>query len=165
MKAEPSERNLDALDRRILHELSRDGRLSNSQLAEKVGLSPSPCWQRTRRLEVAGYITGYRAILSQEKLGLPETVLIEVTLDRHDDLALENFGNAMAEMPEVLEVYLVTGEYDYIIKVAVAGTRGYEEFLRRRLYKVPGIRQSRSSFALRCLKQGGVTVLYRDPPS
>ena len=88
-------------------------------------------------------------------------MLIEVTLDRHDDLTLENFGRAMTELPEVLEVYLVTGEYDYMIKVAVAGTRGYEEFLRIRLYKVPGIRQSRSSFALRCLKQGGVTVLDR----
>ena len=161
MKAEHTERNLDSLDRRILRELSRDGRQSNSQLADKVGLSASPCWQRTRRLEVEGYITGYRAILSQEKLGLTETVRIEVTLDRHDDVTLENFGRAMTEMPEVLEVYLVTGEYDYMIKVAVAGTRGYEEFLRRRLYKVPGIRQSRSSFALRCLKQGGVTVLDR----
>ena len=161
MKAEHTDRILDSLDLRILHELSRDGRLSNSQLADKVGLSASPCWQRTRRLEVEGYITGYRAILSQEKLGLTETVLIEVTLDRHDDATLENFGRAMTEMPEVLEVYLVTGEYDYMIKVAVAGTRGYEEFLRRRLYKVPGIRQSRSSFALRCLKQGGVTVLDR----
>jgi Lrp/AsnC family transcriptional regulator, leucine-responsive regulatory protein len=158
MKAEHSEKKLDALDRRILHELTRDGRLSNSQLAEKVGLSASPCWQRTKRLEEDGYIIGYRAILNQEKLGMPETVLIEVTLDRHDDKVLESFGNAMAKMPEVLEVYLITGEYDYIIKVAVAGTRGYEEFLRKSLYKVPGIRQSRSSFALRCLKQGGVTL-------
>ena len=159
MKADSADRKIDALDRRILHELSRDGRLSNSQLADKVGLSPSPCWQRTRRLEIEGYITGYRAVLSKEKLGMPETVLIEVTLDRHDDSAVENFGVAMAKLSEVLEVYLVTGEYDYMIKVAVNGTRGYEEFLRRSLYKVPGIRQSRSSFALRCLKQGGVNAL------
>lgn len=162
MKAETSERKIDALDRRILNELSRDGRLSNSQLADIVGLSPSPCWQRTRRLEDEGYITGYRAVLSQEKLGVPETVIIEVTLDRHDDTVVENFGRAMTKLPEVLEVYLVTGEYDYMIKVAVTGTRGYEEFLRRSLYKIPGIRQSRSSFALRCLKQGGVAVLDRD---
>jgi Lrp/AsnC family leucine-responsive transcriptional regulator len=162
MKAETSERKIDALDRRILNELSRDGRLSNSQLADIVGLSPSPCWQRTRRLEDEGYITGYRAVLSQEKLGVPETVIIEVTLDRHDDIVVEKFGSAMTKLPEVLEVYLVTGEYDYMIKVAVTGTRGYEEFLRRSLYKIPGIRQSRSSFALRCLKQGGVAVLDRD---
>lgn len=150
---------LDAIDRRILRELSRDGRLSNAELAGRVGLSPSPCWQRTRRLEAEGFIRGYTATLDQERLGLPETVLIEVTLDRHDDSVLENFGRQMADMPEVIEVWLVTGEYDYIVKVAVNGTRGYEEFLRKRLYRVPGIRNSRSSFALRCLKQGGVPVL------
>lgn len=155
-------RTLDAIDRRILRELSRDGRLSNSQLAERVGLSPSPCWQRTRRLESEGYIRGYAAILDNERLGMPDTVMIEVTLDRHDDAVLETFGRKMAEMPEVIEVWLVTGEYDYVIKVAVSGTRGYEEFLRKRLYRVPGIRHSRSSFALRCLKEGGVPIADLD---
>lgn len=159
MKAASSDRTLDAIDRRILRELVRDGRQSNTQLAERVGLSASPCWQRTRRLETEGYIQGYTAILDRDLLGVPETVLIEVTLERHDDAVLENFGRQMAAMPEVIEVWLVTGEYDYVIKVAVNGTRGYEEFLRQRLYKVPGIRHSRSSFALRCLKQGGVPVL------
>lgn len=85
--------------------------------------------------------------------------MIEVTLDRHDDAVLETFGRSMAEMAEVIEVWLVTGEYDYLINVAVNGTRGYEEFLRTKLYRVPGIRHSRSSFALRCLKQGGAPVL------
>lgn len=150
---------LDSIDRRILRVLSIDGRISNADLAERVGLSASPCWQRTKRLEQEGYISGYRAVLDPAKLGIPETVIIEVTLDRHDDAILESFGRAMTEMPEVLEVYLVTGEYDYMIKVAVNGTRGYEEFLRQRLYRVPGIRHSRSSFALRCLKQTGSPVL------
>ena len=159
MKNESSDRSLDATDRRILRELSRDGRLSNSQLAERIGLSPSPCWQRTRRLENEGYIRGYTAILDRDLLGVPETVLIEVTLDRHDDSVLETFGRSMADMREVIEVWLVTGEYDYMIKVAVNGTRGYEEFLRKRLYRVPGIRHSRSSFALRCIKEGGTPVL------
>ncbi|MFC5737287.1 AsnC family transcriptional regulator [Rhodobacter sp. 140A] len=158
MKDETSGGGLDAIDRRILRELSRDGRLSNAALAERVGLSPSPCWQRTRRLESEGYIRGYAAVLDGAKLGVPETVLIEVTLDRHDDAVLETFGRQMAGMPEVIEVWLVTGEYDYILKVAVNGTRGYEEFLHKRLYRVPGIRNSRSSFALRCLKSGGVPV-------
>lgn len=157
--AEPSSGyTLDAIDRRILRELSRDGRLSNAQLAERVGLSPSPCWQRTRRLEAEGYIRGYTALLDRDLLGLPETVLIEVALERHDDAVLENFGRQMAAMPEVIEIWLVTGDYDYMLKVAVNGTRGYEEFLRKRLYRVPGIRQSRSSFALRCIKQTGVPV-------
>ncbi|NUB45649.1 Lrp/AsnC family transcriptional regulator [Fertoebacter nigrum] len=153
-----SSTSLDAIDRRILRELVKDGRITNAQLAEHVGLSPSPCWQRTRRLEDEGYILGYTARLDRDRLGVSETVLIEVTMDRHDDAVLETFGRQMAEMREVIEVWLVTGEYDYIIKVAVNGTRGYEEFLRNRLYRVPGIRHSRSSFALRCLKEGGVPI-------
>lgn len=144
---------LDRIDRAIVAELLQDGRMSNTQLGEKVGLSPSPCWQRVRKLEEAGIISGYTAIIDQARLGTPETVIIEVVLDRHDDDVLDSFGNAMAAMPEVLEVYLITGEYDYLIKVAVDGTAGYEDFLRRKLYKVPGIRHSRSSFTLRCLKR------------
>ena len=91
--------DLDVIDRRILRELSRDGRMSNSELAERIGLSSSPCWQRTRRLETQGYIRGYTAILDRDLLGVPETVLIEVTLERHDDTVLETFGRAMADMP------------------------------------------------------------------
>ncbi|QCO57852.1 Lrp/AsnC family transcriptional regulator (plasmid) [Pseudorhodobacter turbinis] len=143
---------MDEMDRRILKVLARDGRISNAQLAQEVGLSPSPCWQRFRRLEQKGVISGYHAIFDQEKLGASEIVLIEIVLDRHDDETLEIFGQKMQQMPEVLEVHLTTGEYDYLIKVAVQGTRGYEEFLRKKLYKVPGIRHSRSSFVLRSLK-------------
>lgn len=157
-KKESSDDRLDAIDRNILRELTRDGRLSNSQLADRVGLSASPCWQRVRRLETQGYIRGYTVLLDREMLGFGETVLIEVTLDHHDSKVLETFGSAMAGMHEVIEVWLVTGEYDYMIKVAVNGTRGYEEFLRERLYRVPGIRHSRSSFALRCIKEGGVPI-------
>jgi Lrp/AsnC family transcriptional regulator, leucine-responsive regulatory protein len=144
---------LDELDRKILRELRRDGRLSNTKLAEKVGLSTTPCWNRVRTMEERGVIEGYTALLNQHALGLPDTVIIEVTLDRHDDDMLHRFGEALAELPEVMEAYLLTGEYDYLIKVAVAGTAGYEEFLRRKLYKLPGIRHSRSTFVLRCLKR------------
>lgn len=147
------DKNIDTIDLRILKELSRDGRVSNNQLAERVGLSTSPCWQRVKRLEKEGYIEGYIALLNSEKLGITELVIIEVTLDRHDEKILEEFGRAMINIPEVLEVYLTTGEYDYQIKVAVKGTKGYEEFLREKLYKIPGIRHSRSSFTLRCLKK------------
>lgn len=143
---------LDRIDRKILRELSRDGRISNTQLAQNVGLSASPCWQRVRRLEELGIIDSYRAILDQSQLGAAETVMIEVVLDRHDDETLEIFGTQMQIIPEVLEVHLTTGEYDYLIKVAVDGTRGYEEFLRKKLYRVPGIRHTRSSFVLRSLK-------------
>lgn len=147
------ELRLDRIDRAIIAALVEDGRISNARLAETVGLSPSPCWQRVRRLEEAGLIAGYTATIDSAMLGATETVIVEIVLERHDDDVLEEFGRAMAAMPEVLEVYLTTGEYDYLLKVAVKGTAGYEEFLRRKLYKVPGIRHSRSSFALRCLKR------------
>jgi Transcriptional regulators len=143
---------LDRIDRRILQELAADGRLSNTDLARKVGLSPSPCWQRVRRLQDQGIIRGYVAILDQEQLGAAEIVMIDVILERHDDEVVEDFGRTMRSMPEVLEVHLTTGEYDYLLKVAVAGTRGYEAFLREKLYRVRGIRHTRSSFVLRCLK-------------
>jgi Lrp/AsnC family leucine-responsive transcriptional regulator len=144
---------LDDIDRKILRELRSDGRLSNLKLAEKVGLSATPCWNRVRSLEERGVIEGYAALLNHKAIGVPDTVIIEVTLDHHDDEALDRFGRAIAVLPEVLEAYLVTGEYDYLIKVAVAGTEGYEDFLRRKLYKLPGLRHSRSTFALRCLKR------------
>jgi Lrp/AsnC family leucine-responsive transcriptional regulator len=146
-------KRLDEIDRAILRELQKNGRLSNAELAERVGLSSSPCWQRVRRLEESGYIEGYAAVLSQKQLGMSETVILEVSLERHDDEILEKFGRALADFPEVLEAYLTTGEYDYFVKIAIDGTEGYERFLRERLYRIPGIRQTRSSFALRCLKR------------
>ncbi|CAN7290904.1 Lrp/AsnC family transcriptional regulator [Massilia sp. LjRoot122] len=144
---------LDEIDRKILRILRTDGRISNQKLADSVHLSPTPCWNRVRALEEAGFIEEYAAILSQRALGLPDTVIIEVTLERHDDEIFEQFGKALAELPEVMEASLLTGDYDYLIKVAVAGTEGYERFLRQRLYKIPGIRHSRSTFVLRTLKR------------
>jgi Lrp/AsnC family leucine-responsive transcriptional regulator len=144
---------LDEIDRKILRTLSQDGRISNQKLAETVNLSPTPSWHRVRALEEAGYITGYAAMLDQRALGVPDTVIIEVTVDRHDDEIFKAFSDALAELPEVMEAYLLSGEYDYLIKVAVAGTEGYERFLRQKLYKLPGVRHTRSTFTLRCLKR------------
>jgi Lrp/AsnC family leucine-responsive transcriptional regulator len=144
---------LDEIDRRILRALQQDARLTTAELADRIGLSTTPCWNRLKRLEQQGYIDGYIALLNQEKLGLPETVIIEVTLDRHDEETLERFGQVLAELPEVIEAYLTTGDYDYLVKVAVESPAGYERFLREKLYRIPGIRHSRSSFALRCLKK------------
>ena len=145
-------RALDNQDRAIMRALQKNARLSNAELAEVVGMSTTACWNRTRQLEADGYIRGYVALLDQQKLGFADVVLIEVTLDRHDDDALARFGDELATLPEVLEAYLVSGEYDYLIKVAVDGTAGYERFLREKLYKISGIRHSRSMFALRCMK-------------
>ena len=146
------QRPLDNQDRAIMRALQKNARLSNAELAELVGMSTTACWNRTRQLETDGYIRGYVALLDQQKLGFADVVLIEVTLDRHDDDALARFGDELATLPEVLEAYLVSGEYDYLIKVAVDGTAGYERFLREKLYKISGIRHSRSMFALRCMK-------------
>jgi Lrp/AsnC family transcriptional regulator, leucine-responsive regulatory protein len=144
---------LDEIDRRILRALQQDARLTTVQLAEKIGLSTTPCWNRLKRLETQGYIDGYIALINQEKLGLSETVIIEVTLDRHDEETLGRFGQLLTDLPEVIEAYLTTGDYDYLVKVAVESTAGYERFLREKLYRIPGIRHSRSSFTLRCLKK------------
>jgi Lrp/AsnC family leucine-responsive transcriptional regulator len=141
------------MDRKILSALRNDGRLTIAELAEKVGLSQSPCWTRLKRLEASGAIERYVAILNHKAIGVPNVVFVEVTLDRHDERMLEEFGAALAEIPEVVEAHLVTGEYDYLVKVAVAGTEHYERFLRESLYRITGIRHSRSTFALRALKR------------
>jgi Lrp/AsnC family leucine-responsive transcriptional regulator len=144
---------MDHIDRKILHELQSNARLSNAELASRVRLSPSPCWNRVKSLEKRGVIERYAAILSQQALGLPDTAIVYVTLERHDDHVLKRFEDALAKLPEVIEAYLLTGDFDYFIKVAVAGTADYERFLREKLYKIPGIRHSRTSFTLRCLKR------------
>lgn len=144
---------IDVIDRRILSALRADARLTMNELGEKVGLSASPCWTRVKRLENAGLIAGYVAVLDHQALGLPDTVFVEITLNRHDDHALETFGESLARIPEVIEAHLVTGAYDYLVKVAVAGTRDYERFLREQLYRIEGIRHTRSTFALRAMKR------------
>ncbi len=144
---------LDAVDRKILSALLHNARLTNNELAERVGLSPSPCWTRVKRLEANGTIERYAAVIDQSALGLDDIVFIEITLQQHDEQVLQQFGSEIARIPEVLECHLVTGEYDYLVKVAVAGTADYERFLRERLYRIKGIRHSRTTFSLRALKR------------
>jgi Lrp/AsnC family transcriptional regulator, leucine-responsive regulatory protein len=144
---------MDAIDRKILRALARRARLTNAELAEEVGLSPSPCWTRVKRLEQAGVIRGYHAMLDQAALGLPDTVFLEVMMERHDDTHLARFEEAVLAIPEVLECWLVTGEYDYVLKAAVGGTAGYEALLREKIYRLPGVRHTRTAFTLRCLKR------------
>ena len=143
---------LDLIDRKILSALMRDGRLTNSELAAKVGLSASSCWTRVRRLETEGAIERYVAIINHAAIGLSNFVFVEITLEKHTDKVLDRFGAAVARMPEVVEADLVTGEYDYLIKVAVRDNADYERFLRERLYRIEGVRHTRSTFSLRALK-------------
>ncbi|TWG96400.1 Lrp/AsnC family leucine-responsive transcriptional regulator [Mesorhizobium sp. J18] len=144
---------LDGIDRKIVSALLADGRLTINDLAAKVGLSASPCWSRVKRLEASGTINGYTVLVNHEALGLRDVVFVEITLDKHDGDAVENFGSALAAIPEVIEADLVTGEYDYLVKIAVADTHHYERLLRERLYKIKGIRHTKSTFSLRSLKR------------
>jgi Lrp/AsnC family leucine-responsive transcriptional regulator len=107
-------------------------------------------------------IEGYSVRVNPEKIGLGETVILHVTIDSHSDEALFEFGKALQDIPEVLEAFLVSGDYDYYIRVAVEGTRDYERFLRERLYKIPGIRNSKSSFVLRPLKQSQLPLRHAE---
>lgn len=145
--------NLDDIDKKILRALSSNGKISNKDLAELVGLSPSPCWQRVQRLEKNGVITGYRTLLNQELLGAPDVVFVILSLERHAGSSPEEMVERLARLPEVLEIYLTSGSSDYMLKVAVDGTVGFEDFIRRKLHQVEGISQSRSSFSLECIKQ------------
>ncbi len=149
---------LDKFDIAIVRALQRDARASLEQISSQVGLTKSPCWARIERLQREGLIEGYTVRLNAEKAGWPDTVIVQLTLDSHSDDALAAFGEVLAEIPEVLEAYLVSGDYDYVLRIAVRDTRDYERLLRERLYKIPGIRHSKSSFVLRCLKQGHLPV-------
>ena len=150
--------DLDKLDFRILDALRRNARATLQEISEQVGLSPTPCWTRIKHMEAEGVIQGYTVKVDQSALGYADTVVVQLTLDSHTDRMIEEFGAALEAIPEVLEAYLVSGDYDYIVRIAVRDTRDYERLLRERLYKIPGIRQSKSSFVLRTLKHSEVPL-------
>lgn len=143
---------LDEIDRRILRELQQDGRLSNAALAEKVGLSATPCWRRVKRLEDEGYILGYVALVNPQKVGLADSVFAQVTLEKHQGMALASFGEEVQRMPEVLDAFVVAGEADYWLRVAVPNSAGYEQFLSQKLLKVPGVSHVHSAYVLKQVK-------------
>jgi len=140
---------LDAIDRRILKELQANARLSNVELAEHAGLSPSPCLRRVRRLEDAGVIRGYATLVDQHALGLPVSIFIMVTLEKQVEQALEVFETAIRDLPEVMECYLMTGDSDYLLRVVTRDLADYERFLMAHLTRFPGVASIKSSFALK----------------
>eukprot|EP01036_Dinobryon_divergens_P054256 gene54256-72506_t len=141
--------SLDAIDRRILERLQHDGRLSNADLAEQVGLSSSPCWRRVKALEEAGVIKGYAAQVDAKSVGLSVNVFVSVSLSTQNEKALKDFERAAAERPEVMECYLMTGDSDYLIRVVVRDMADLEKFILEQLTPIPGIEKIRSSFALK----------------
>ncbi len=141
---------LDRTDRRILAELQDNARISNQELAEKVGLSPSPCLRRVRQLEEAGYIKSYNAVLNASLLGLKLMALVQISMDRHTPDRFEQFEATVLEYPQVLECILITGQSaDYQLKVVVKDMEEYQDFLLNRLTRIPGVSDVHSSFVLR----------------
>jgi Lrp/AsnC family leucine-responsive transcriptional regulator len=143
---------LDIFDRRIIAELQADGRLSNVELAERIGLSPSPCLRRVRRLERDGYIDGYRAILQRKRIGLGFTVFVGVKIGGHADDEAVDFEKAVTEMPEVIACHMVSGEVDYLLEVVLPDLEHYERFLVGKLLGLAIIKEVKSNIAIQTLK-------------
>ena len=140
---------VDAIDLKILHQLQMNARISNVDLAEAVGLSPSPCLRRVKRLEDDGVISRYVALVDPNAMGLTVNVFVQVSLERQVEDYLQRFETSVKSWPEVMECYLMTGDADYHLRIVVSDLQAYETFLKDKLTRVPGISNIRSSFALK----------------
>ena len=143
---------LDRLDQAILRELQADGRLTNVELAKRVRLSPSPCLRRVKSLEDRGYITGYRAVLDRPKMGRGLYVFVMVSLTSQRQESLESFEQGVSALDEVLECYLMAGESDYLLGVAVADLDAYRRFFTNKLGELPGVASLRSLISMKTVK-------------
>ena len=141
---------LDRFDRQILQVLQQDGRISNQDLADRIGLSPSPCLRRVRALEESGIVTGYRALLNAKALGYTLMALIYISMDMHTPERFENFEKEINQIGEILECLLITGQdADYQIKVVVRDMDAFQELLLNRITRIQGVTGVHSSFVLR----------------
>ncbi|MDD0811310.1 Lrp/AsnC family transcriptional regulator [Curvibacter sp. RS43] len=156
---------LDQLDLRILAELQQDGSLSNVELARRVHLSPSPCLARVKALEQAGVIARYVALANAAALGLGLNVFISISLTTQSKAALADFEQRIAEHDEVMECYLMSGDSDYLIRIAVADIAALERFILEQLTPIPGIEKIRSSFALKQVRYKTALPLPAPPAS
>ena len=143
---------LDAFDRHIITALQEDGRLSNVELAERIGLSPSPCLRRVKRLEREGYIDGYRAILPRKRIGLGFTVFLGVKIGGHADEEAVEFEKAVTAMPEIIACHMISGEADYLLEVVVPDLQHYERFLVGKLLGFSIVKEVRSNIAIQTVK-------------
>ena len=142
----------DAASRKILRELQRNSRISTNELADKVGMSATPCWRRQKELEEKAVIVRYAAIVDRCKIDLSQCCLLHISLTRHDASVVATFEEAMKLRPEVMECYEVTGSSDYMAKLVVADMNAYHDFLHNVLLKLPGVSQVNTSVALREVK-------------
>ena len=154
--AESAKIELTALDRRILKVLQEDGRMTIQAVADRVGLSASPCLRRIRRMEQAGIITAYSITVDQNAVGLPVSVFVSIKLERQRAAQLDRFAAAIGDWPEVMECYLMTGQFDFLLRVVCADLSAYEAFLREKLTQLDGVGSIESSFALGQVKYSRV---------
>lgn len=146
---------LDATDRRILRVLQRDGRMPVTALAEEVGLSATPCLRRIKRMEEAGVIARYTAVIDAARIGLPIQAFVQVALSSHAEEVVSAFHKALAAREEVLAAYAMSGDMDYMLHVVAADFDAYADFALRALLRMPGVKDTRSSFVLTALKPPG----------
>ena len=151
--------HMDSKDHQIIAELQANGRLTNQELADRVNLSPSPCSRRVRLLEEAGVILGYKAVVDQKALGLPITAFIRIKLDRHDDETVTRVEEQIGNMPEVIDLWLMTGRWDYQLRVLAADLEAYEGFVRGKLHRLAGISAIDTSFAYGCVRQSNIVSI------
>lgn len=145
---------MDQIDHRILRELQKDARLSHQELAERVGLSPSPCARRIRRLEAEGIVEGYSARIDEARMGFGFNVFVSIRLEKQIDDRLHDFERSIGALSEVVDCWLMTGQFDYLLRVAVADLREFESFLTGKLTKIPGVSSMESSVPIRRVKDG-----------
>ncbi|MBJ6987514.1 MULTISPECIES: Lrp/AsnC family transcriptional regulator [unclassified Devosia] len=154
--AEFAKREIDPIDHKILRALQEDGRITVQALSERVGISPSPCLRRVRQLEEAGIISGYGASIDPKAVGLPVSVFISIKLEQQRAQNLDDFGAAISRWPEVMDCYLMTGKFDFLMRVVCADLEAYETFLRKRLTQLDGVASIESSFSLGAVKSSRV---------
>jgi Lrp/AsnC family leucine-responsive transcriptional regulator len=143
---------LDRTDRAILALLQSDARLSATQIAERVALSTSPCWRRIKRLELTGFVRGYRAVLDERRLGYGITAFVSVMLERHTPAAGRAFEEAVRAIPQILACHNVSGRYDFLLHVVAADLEGFGRFARETIRALPGVKEMYSSFSLKEVK-------------
>lgn len=158
MKNRVDKMKLDEFDYKIIRLLIQDARQTHLEISDKIGLSPSPCARRIRKLEDAGLITGYTAKIDESMLGFDFTVFVSIKLDRQIDENLVDFEKNILRYPEVLDCWLMTGTYDYLLRVAVRDLNEFEHFLTGRLTKVSGVASIKSSIPIRQVKSAAARI-------
>ncbi|WP_133406813.1 leucine-responsive transcriptional regulator Lrp [Parashewanella tropica] len=146
-------KDLDRIDKNILNELQLDGRISNVELSKRVGLSPTPCLERVKRLEKHGYINGYTAIVNPHFLGASLLVFVEITLSKDNPQVFENFNRAVQLLDDIQECHLVSGDFDYLLKTRVADMSAYRQLLGETLLKLPSVADTRTYVVMEEVKQ------------